>query len=176
MTAILLVTAIRFLVPFSILRWPLWGALASVAADAADIVLVEALGAEFGSAARYQIFDKFFDIYYLSFEVYVSLRWQDILARRASVLLFLWRLAGFIAFELTRIRQVIFFAPNIFENFYLLVAGARQFFPNFRLDTSRKAVVFLLIAAIPKIAQEYVMHFLEFPTWSFIKHAVLRWR
>ncbi|MBI4132583.1 MAG: hypothetical protein HY473_00580 [Candidatus Sungbacteria bacterium] len=176
MTAIFLVTAIRFLVPFSILRWPFWGALASIAADAADIVLVEALGAEFGSAARYQVFDKFFDIYYLSFEAYVSLRWQDTLARRTSMVLFAWRLAGFAAFELTRIRQVIFFAPNIFENFYLLVAGARQFFPSFRLDNPKKLTAFLLVAAIPKIAQEYIMHFLEFPTWAFIKHNVLRWR
>ena len=174
--AITLVTAIRLLIPFTILRWPFWGALAAIAADAADIVIVEALGAEFGSAARYQTFDKLFDLYYLAFEFYASRAWQELLTRRTATILFAWRIAGTIVFELTHVRQVIFFAPNIFENFYLLVAGARQFVPRFRLDSSPKLVLFLLIAGIPKIIQEYIMHFLEFSTWAFIKHTVLRWR
>lgn len=171
-----LIIAIRLLVPLSILRWPFWGMLLAIAADASDIIIVEALGSEFGTALRYQVFDKFFDLYYLSFAFYASRAWQDVLPRRTSVVLFGWRIAGLIAFEITHIRQIMFFAPNIFENFYLLVAGMQKFFPAFRLDSRRRLVGSLLIAGIPKLTQEYVMHFLEFPTWSFIKHNIFRWQ
>lgn len=40
--AAILVVAIRLLIPLSILRWPLGGALASMLVDALDVVLVDA--------------------------------------------------------------------------------------------------------------------------------------
>lgn len=172
----LLVIALRLIVPPIILRWPFWGMLAAIAADASDVVLLDAIGWGFFDGKDYHAIDKVFDMYYLTFAAYASLRWEDGLARRTAIGLFLWRLAGFAAFEATRIRQVIFFAPNIFENFYLLVAGARTFAPSFRINRPQKLVIFLLIAAIPKVIQEYIMHFLEFPTWSFIKTSIFRWR
>lgn len=150
--------------------------LFSIAADASDMMILDALGWGFFEGKPYHNIDKFFDTYYLSFAVYVSFKWQDILARRTSIILFLWRFAGVVVFEITQIRQVIFFAPNIFENFYLLVAGVQKFFPKFRIDNFKKLTIFLLIAGIPKIIQEYIMHFLEFPTWPFIKHNIFHWR
>ena len=172
----ILVIVMRLAVPFSILKWPFWGAIFSILADAADIILLDRLGWGFFEGKDYHAIDKFFDIYYLAFVAYVSLRWQDVLARRASIVLFSWRLAGFIIFEITKIRQIFFFAPNIFENFYLLVAGLRQFRPSFKVNSLWKLALIIFVAAIPKIIQEYIMHFLEFPTWQFIKFNIFGWR
>ena len=70
---------------------------------------------------------------------------------------------------------MIFFAPNVFENFYLLVAGAKTVAPRLRLDSWKGITILLAVAAIPKIAQEYIMHFTEFPTWIFLKRHLFWW-
>lgn len=172
----LAVIIIRLLAPFLILRKPFWGMLLAIAADASDVIIMDAFGWGFLAGRNYHLLDKFLDTYYLAFAFYASLAWQEVLARRVSVILFFWRLLGVIVFEITHLRQIIFFAPNIFENFYLLVAGLRQFFPKFRIDTAKRVAIIFVIAAVPKIIQEYIMHFLEFPTWPFIKHNIFRWR
>jgi hypothetical protein len=171
----LAVVIIRLIVPFSILRWPFWGALLAIAADCSDVILMDAFGWGWFEGRDYHAYDKLFDTYYLSFEVYMALKWQEVLARRTAIVLFSWRLLGVIVFEIFKIRQLVFLAPNIFENFYLLVVGLKKFFA-WRVDRVRRLVVLLLIAGIPKIIQEYIMHFMEFPTWHFIKHNLFRWR
>jgi hypothetical protein len=123
---LLLVILVRLLVPFTILKWRFVGALLSVAADASDVVLFDALGGLSYGGAVYHTVDKFFDTYYLSFMFYVSLSWTEPLERRASAVLSCWRLLGVLLFEITQVCQMMFLAPNIFENFYLLVTGARK--------------------------------------------------
>ena len=168
------VILIRFLMPFSILRWPFWGALLAILGDILDVVLLDAFGWGWFEGRDYHSYDKFFDIYYLGFEVHMALKWQEVLARRTAVILFAWRLVGVIAFEIFKIRQLMFLAPNIFENFYLLVVGMKKFF-KFPVNNFKRLIVFLLIAGIPKIVQEYIMHYLEFPTWPFLKKNLFRW-
>ena len=176
MLAPAIVAAMRILVPFSILRFPFWGMLLSLLADALDVVIFSWLGwGILEGKGIYHELDKVFDMYYLSFAAYKTLGWQDAFAKRTSILLFVWRLLGFAAFEVTNIRQLIFFAPNIFENFYLLWQGTLQFFPMSRMTTKKKLAIYIVIAAIPKIVQEYTMHYLEFPTWAFIKHNIFLW-
>ena len=171
----LLVAAIRLVVPLAILRWPFWGALLAIAADASDVMILDKLGWNVLAGQNvYHELDKIFDIYYLALAAYMAFGWQDTLTRRLAFVLFLWRFAGDIIFEITSVRQILFFAPNIFENFYLIIAGLRQFFPRFALDKKRVAAI-LLIAVIPKIVQEYIMHYLEFPTWEFFKHTLFFW-
>jgi len=173
--AAVVVIILRIFIPLSIFKWPFWGALLAIAADCSDVILMDAFGWGWFEGRDYHSYDKFFDTYYLSFEAYMSLKWQDVLAKRTSIVLFIWRVLGIVIFEFTRIRQIVFLAPNIFENFYLLVVGLRKFFA-FRIDRAKRLIIVLLIAGIPKIIQEYIMHYLEFPTWHFIKHNVFRWR
>lgn len=150
--------------------------VASIAADGADVVIMDATGARgFFWGPTYHPIDKGLDTYYLAFAAFVSLRWPEMLAKKTAVFLFIWRLIGIVIFEITNIRQVILFAPSIFENFYLIIAGAKQFFPKFKVDTGKKLAVILVIAAIPKLVQEYFMHFLEVQTWQFVKHNIFRW-
>lgn len=171
-----LVVSMRLLLPFTIPRWPLGGMIAAIAADAADLPLLRTFGWGFLPEAQYQAIDKLFDVYYLSFAAYAALRWPEILARKVLLALFLWRLAGTAAYALSGIRQMLFFAPNIFENLYLLVAFLKKFFPKCNLARPRKLAALLAVSALPKIAQEYVMHFLEFPlgianTLTFLRDA-----
>ena len=155
-----IVIFIRLLVPFSIPRWPLAGALISMAADTYDINILGWLGWGVLDAGSYQQLDKALDMYYLSFEFYVSQRWwPDVLARKTSLVFFLWRLAGFIAFEATQVRRFLVLGPNIFENFYLLITATRKLSPAFRVDKVWKLAVLIIISGVPKILQEYKKHF-----------------
>ena len=176
MIVLLLVIAIRLVVPLSILRWPFWGMLLAIAADASDVMIFSKLGwGILEGRGIYHELDKIFDIYYLAIAAYMALKWQDALPRRLALLLFLWRFAGDVVFEITRARQILLFAPNIFENFYLIIAGLLQFFPAFHVNTARRIIIILLMAAVPKIVQEYIMHYLKFPTWNFFKEYFFFW-
>jgi hypothetical protein len=172
---LILVALIRLGVPLSILRWPLGGAVLSIAADMSDVIIFDRLGWGAFSGRDYHAYDKVFDTYYLALEMHVSLRWQERVAKRVSAGLFAWRLAGVIVFELTRIRQVMLFAPNIFENFYLLVTAARKYAPRLAPRSGRAVAAFFFVAAAPKVAQEYIQHFKEFPTWEFFKRNLFGW-
>ena len=172
---LLLVILIRLLVPLTILKWHLMGPLLSIAADASDVVLFDALGGPSYMGGAYHTVDKLFNMYYLSFMLYVSFRWTEPLEKQTAIILYGWRLLGIALFEVTQARQLIFLAPNIFENFYLLVVGVRRFSPQFRVNNRDRLMVVLLIVGVPKLIQEYFMHYLEFLTWSYIKHTVLGW-
>ena len=106
--AAIIVIIIRLLIPLTILRWRITGAIASMLMDAIDVVLVDVLATAFnepgGFGDRYQLVDKWLDMYYLAFELYVSLSWSNVLARNTSIFLFVFRLVGLIAFEATHIR------------------------------------------------------------------------
>jgi hypothetical protein len=156
----------RLLVPLLILRYRFWGLAAAIVADAVDAAFLRINGFEMGSVP-YQEADKFLDLYYLSLAFYASRSlMEEVLARRILMVLFLWRAFGVVLFEVLGMRQILFFAPNIFEFFYIGVFGAKKFFPGISLTRPRNVVVILLLALGLKMPQEYVMHYLEFP-WGF---------
>jgi len=178
MTVAFIVITLRLVVPLTILRWPLGGALLALIADIYDFVLLNSFGWGFLTSETYQPIDKLFDIYYLSFEAFIASKWTDSIARKTALTLFSWRLVGVTVFELTGTRKFLFFAPNIFEYFYLTVITARKFITGFRLN--RKLLFFLLIAiGIPKLLLEYILHYLGYPlgianSWEFIKEVIFR--
>lgn len=172
--AAVIVTALRLLIPFTILRWALLGGILAMLADAVDRMIFEAFG--FGYLSYdYHVFDKFFDIYYLFFEFLVARKWTNKLARRTGMALFIWRFTGFTLFEITKLRWFFFLAPNIFEHFYLFWAAILRFFPKFKLESKKRLAVILLILGAPKMVQEYIMHYLEFGTWNFIRDNFFWW-
>lgn len=173
--ALVLIVIVRGLVPFTVFRWGFWGGIACIAGDAADSFILDGLGA-YWIKDHYHFFDKSFDTYYLAFEALVAYRWLDPLARRTAVSLFLLRLSAVIGFELTEVRQLFFIGANVFENFYIYIAGRLEIDPSYRLRTKRNLVVVLLLVGAPKLLQEYVMHWRESQTWYFVKHNILQWR
>ena len=159
---IFIILALRLIIPFTIFRWPLLGGILAFAADFYDFPLLNTFGWGFFTIETYQPIDKVFDIYYLSFEFLVALRWRDLLAKKSAVGLFSWRLIGVIAFELTQMRKFLFLAPNIFEYFYLAILAIKKFKPEFHL-TKRILIILVVAIGIPKLVHEYILHYLEYP-------------
>jgi hypothetical protein len=172
--AAIIVTIIRFLVPFTILRWPLAGGLLAMLADTVDVFLFQAFGYGFWADPSYHLYDKIFDIWYLAFEFWAVRNWTDGLARKTAKGLFGWRLAGVALFELTGWRGFFFLAPNIFEYFFLWYLIARKIWPGFVL-TKKKLIIALAVIGLPSFAKEYVMHFMEFQTWAFFRDHLFWW-
>jgi hypothetical protein len=151
----LIIVSIRLVVPLSILRWPLAGGLLSLVTDALDIILIQLL--DLGGVGDYQRLDKYLDMYYLSLEAVVVQGWL-LLPRLTATMLFAYRVIGVALFEVTDVRLFLFAFPNLFENFFLFYLVVLQFFPDYVL-TIRRLVSWLGILLIPKMAQEYVIHY-----------------
>ena len=157
------VVVARLLVPFSILRWPLWGMIASLIVDTFDLTVLRSFGLEGFGFADYQLTDKIFDLYYLSFGLYTTAKLQETFARKTLRVLYFWRFAGVILFEITGLRLILFFAPNLFEYLYIGVFGLKQFVS--RTLVRNEIIALLALAVLFKLPQEYVMHYVEF-SWG----------
>ena len=145
--------------------------------DAVDVVIADILWMSFGLSTDlgfpYHALDKWLDMYYLSFELIVSLRWTNNLARNTSIALFFYRLIGVIAFEITGIRKILFFVPNLFENFFLYCAATIRLAPKLVPKNYRQLAIVLFLLYIPKFGQEWVLHFKEMQPWDWIKNTFL---
>ena len=173
--AAIFVLLLRTLIPFTILRWPLAGGIASMLSDAIDVMIFEAFGAGFLSGLSYHKYDKTFDTFYLFIEFLVVRKWSDKLARKTGSILFAWRFLGFAAFMLFSFRAAFFFAPNIFEYFFITMLIIWKFNKKFKLNI-KKLVIILFAIGIPSIIKEYLMHF-KYPdqTWAFWRDHLFWW-
>ena len=170
-TGPLVAVVVRILAPILILRWPLGGMVVSMLADTLDVVIVAALQA--GTFKDYTTIDKLLDTYSLGFAASVSLQWKNRLARRTSIALFTYRLAGVLALALTGSRWVLFLFPNVFEFFYLYHLSTVKWFRALRIDRYKKLVVALALLTLMKLVQEYVLHVGGFFSLSYLWGAVV---
>ena len=151
---VLVIGAIRVLGSLPVLRWPLAGGLLAVLVDLSDLLLRDVL--DLGGIPDYQAFDKWADQVYLACFLIVALRWQG--AERAiAVALYLFRLAGFVAFELTGARDLLLLFPNVFEFWFLLVAALHRFRPTFYWRTGTVVVALAALLALKEL-QEWAIH------------------
>jgi hypothetical protein len=74
----------------------------------------------------YQAFDKYLDQVYMLTFLAVALRRQPPV-RNISIALYVYRLAGFIVFEVTESRDLLLLFPNVFEFWFVFVAGLKFF-------------------------------------------------
>ena len=65
------------------------------------------------------------------------------------------------------------YGPNVFENFYLFTAAALTANPQFRYRSWAHLLGILAVVAVPKLLQEYVMHYTEHQTWRFVRQYIL---
>ena len=151
----LIIAVVRVLGSLPVLRWPLAGGIFAILIDLSDLFMMNLL--HLGGVDNYQDFDKYLDQVYMLTFLLVALRW-DAVPRGIAVVLYAYRLVGVIAFELTGTREVLLVFPNLFEVWFIFVAGV-QFF-KIKFDYSPKQ---LAIAAVPlisiKMFQEYVLHY-----------------
>lgn len=158
---LLFIFSLRLLVPLTIFRWPLAGGLASAVVDALDTNLVKLFGVEI---PHYVSTDKILDMYYLSIELLVSLKWANQYAKKTSIFLYVWRLIGVIAFELTQIRPLLFIFPNLFEHFFIYFVVIKKLKKDKWLKTGKRLAVVLFILWLTKVPQELVLHVYQFGT------------
>jgi hypothetical protein len=172
-TGAMIIVALRLIIPVSIVRWPLAGGIAAMIIDALDVVLIELIGLG-GFSGRYHTTDKLLDSYYLAIEFGVALHWREAWMRWPAVLLFPYRMLDVALFELTEHRIMLFIFPNLFENWWLYCVVVMQFFPRLIPRDLRTTVVPLLLLLIPKMGQEYLLHYAEAQPWDWTKHHILR--
>jgi hypothetical protein len=176
---IIVVLILRLLIPLTIFRWPLWGSIASMLADAFDQKLVQLLGSSpfpiLGHIfwGDYQRIDKLLDMYYLSFELIIALRWRNYLLRTIAIILFAWRAIGWIIFELGGPESVLVATPNIFEYFFLFVLIVKNYFPEIKLKF-KAVLASVMIMTVIKIPQEYVLHKLNGSVFKYAENAIAR--
>jgi len=170
------VILLRLLIPFTILKFPLLGGFLAMVSDGIDIMLFEAFGyGSFLGNFEYHFIDKIFDTWYLFFELIVILRWKDVLASRVGKILFGWRFIGFVVFMIFGVREVFFFAPNIFEYFFLAMLIIWKFKPEFKLK-KKSLIWILLIVGLPSIVKEYIYHFAyQNHVWVFFRDNLFFW-
>ena len=85
----LIVILIRLIVPLTILRYPLFGAILSILLDSLDwhtLMYIDPSLTE-----HYQAPDKILDIYYLSLEAYVVSKWNSFKLRTITLGFFMYR-------------------------------------------------------------------------------------
>jgi hypothetical protein len=137
-----------------VLRWPLAGGLLAILVDLSDLLLRDTL--DLGGIPDYQAFDKWMDQVYLGLFLVVAVRWSGI-ERGVAVGLYLFRLVGFAAFELTGQRELLLVFPNVFEPWFLVVAAVHHWRPGF---VWRPAVAIATLAALTAVkeVQEWALH------------------
>jgi hypothetical protein len=157
---LLLVLAFRVAGSLPVLRWPFWGAVLAIVVDLFDLLLLN-LAVEYAGWAGfdgYQAFDKWADQAYLLTFLIVALRDFPRTARIIAVVLYGFRLVGFLGFEAGLVpREGLFLFPNLFEFWFLAVAFTMRYRPTFEWTPARSVatLVFLLAA---KELQEWALH------------------
>jgi hypothetical protein len=160
-----LVIFLRLFIPLSILRSPLLGAFLSIGLDLLDWHLFQAFAPD--QISQYQELDKILDFYYIGLEASVVLLWKDVRVKRTAVFLFLYRTIGVLLFEVFQMRFLLLVFPNIFEVFFIFYLIYSRFKKTTALSL-KEMILFFIFLGVPKIIQEYVMHYAQMEYWRWI--------
>jgi len=150
---VFVIAAIRIAGSLPVLRWPLAGGLLAILVDLSDLLLRDLL--DLGGVPDYQGLDKWLDQVYLACFLIVALRWPGP-ARTVALALYGFRLAGFLAFELTHERALLLLFPNVFEFWFIVVAalGAGRVAA---WSKARLAAVLVVLTALKEF-HEWALH------------------
>ena len=146
--------AVRILGALPVLRWAFAGAVIAILVDLSDLFMMNLL--DLGGLRNYQRFDKYVDQVYMLAFLYVALHWTG-LPRTVAIVLYLYRLVGFVAFEITGMRSLIPFFPNVFEFWFVFVAALKHWRPDY-VYTPRNVLFWGSVLLVLKEFQEYAIH------------------
>jgi len=152
---ILVIGAVRVLGSLPVLRWAFVGALLAIAVDFSDLFLKNLL--DLGGLKDYQRFDKLADVAYMTCFLAVAWRWSGV-ERAVALGLFAFRMAALVLFELTGARPVLLLFPNVFEFWFVLIAWMKHWRPAVQVSKGW-APRWVVILLVPKLGQEYVLHY-----------------
>ena len=130
-----------------VLWWPLGGGILAVLVDFSDLFMMNLL--DLGGVRDYQAFDKWVDQVYMVAFLVVALRWKGV-PRYVAIGLFAYRIVGFAYFEFVNSwRGILLFFPNVFEFWFLFVAGLNRFKPDYEM-TWKHAALWISAASCPE--------------------------
>jgi hypothetical protein len=151
---VLVIALVRIAGSLPVLRWPLAGGILAVLVDLSDLLLMNVL--DLGGVPDYQRLDKLLDLVYMTTFLVVALRWTGP-DRWVAVVLFAWRMAGFVAFELSGERALLLLFPNVFEPWFLLVALLHHRWNPVPWTRSRLVLALGGLLAVKEL-QEWALH------------------
>ena len=157
MESFLIFSLIRISAALLIFKWPLPGILLSALLDGYDWDFLHT-SKDF-SYDFYQTWDKVMDMIYLTIAAVTVNRWKDILAKKIAVFFYFLRASGVLLFFIFNIKPLLFFFPNVFENFFIW-----SLIPHIHSFTSRNPSRTMPFAMFANKLME--MLFLE-KTWRF---------
>ena len=120
----LIISIVRIVGSIPVLFFPFWGSILAILVDLSDLFLMGFI--KLGGVSNYQKLDKFLDLFYMSLFLIVSLRW-DSREKFISIGLFAFRMLGVTLFFIFNIRIILVFFPNVFEFWFVLIAGYKYF-------------------------------------------------
>ncbi len=151
----LIIAVVRVLGSLPVLRWAFFGGIFALLVDPSDLFMMNLI--HLGGVTDYQQFDKYADQVYLLTFLVVALRWEAV-PRTIAIALYGFRLVGFFVFEATGTREILVVFPNVFEFWFLFVAGLKYFKVDF--DYSPRQLAITAAVLIPaKLFQEWVVHY-----------------
>jgi hypothetical protein len=163
------VVAIRLLVPLLILRYPLPGIGAAILADC-DRGPLHAFTSV--SLDDYQMYDKSFDVYYLSVAYLSTLRnWPNPTAVTIGRFLWLYRLVGVALFALVGDHRLLFLFPAAFEFYFVLYEVIRLRWTPQRFGGT-DLLLLAMTAWMLKLPQEYWLHVARRGTTAWLEDHV----
>ena len=127
----LIIAAARIAGSLPVLRWAFFGAILAIVVDFSDLFMMNLI--DFGEVWDYQTFDKWIDQVYMLTFLWVAVRQWDGPGRTVAVWLFAFRAIGFIAFEFTGDRAILFLFPNVFEFWFVAIAAQRHWWQDYEL-------------------------------------------
>jgi hypothetical protein len=74
------------------------------------------------------------------------------------------------------VRRLFLVGADVFENFYLYMAGRLEIDRTYRIGRPRNLAIILVAVGAPKLLQEYVMHWRQPETWYFVRDHNLHWQ
>lgn len=151
---VLVIAVVRIAGSLPVLRWPLAGGILAVLVDLSDLLLRDTL--DLGGVPDYQSLDKWLDQVYMGLFLLVALRWQGV-ERSVAVGLYLFRLVGFVLFELTGERSVLLLFPNVFEFWFLAVAAVHRVRPGLAWTPARLVPVLAVLTGLKEL-HEWALH------------------
>lgn len=153
---IVFVILLKVLVPFSMLKFPVFGLWGNYFLDVADGDILLSLRL---TDQTYQTIDKVADLVSYIFMLILGLRWS---IRKTIIILFVYRLIGQILFFITRNELVFFYFQNFMEPLmmiYVLILLKQK--SDQKAYATYKKYFFLIWAIILgyKIWNEWYLHF-----------------
>ena len=112
----LIISFVRIFASLIVFKFNFFGAILVILIDFSDLFMMNLIS--LGGVRNYQLLDKFLDLFYIGYFLLITLRWDKTL-RNISILLFIFRILGFILFEFFQNRIILFIFPNIFEFWFL---------------------------------------------------------